>query len=137
MAFSGQVGCDKICRLIPDATTTREKLLGSGLFGSCGGCRDRRNCRIDPARTDTVIKQVGGLLVFLLNVALPHDAAEADLDVLARAAEPVVEIEMPKCGVEVVAPHQADRACAEPDAFGAGRRAAHDAARLGNFVSAA
>jgi hypothetical protein len=39
------------------------------------------------------------------------------LDVSARTAEPVVEIEMSKGGVEIVPPHQAHDATAEPDAF--------------------
>ena len=39
--------------------------------------------------------------------ALPDQAAEGRLDVAGRAAEAVVEIEMPESGVEIVAPEQA------------------------------
>ena len=49
--------------------------------------------------------------------ALPDQAAEGRLDMGARAAEAVVKIEMAECGVEVVAPKQADDAAAKPDAF--------------------
>ena len=49
--------------------------------------------------------------------AEPHDAAERGLDVTAGATEPFVKIKMAECGIEVVAPHQADHAPAEPDAF--------------------
>ncbi len=41
----------------------------------------------------------------------------------AGAAEPVVEVEVPERGIEVVPPHQADHAAAEPDAFGIAGRA--------------
>ena len=82
------------------------------------------------------VEQIGRFLILLLYVALPHDAPEADLDVLARAAEAVVEIEVAEGGIEIVAPHQSDRAFTEPDAFGPGSRPGHDAARLGNLIDA-
>ena len=50
-------------------------------------------------------------------VSLPNHAAERRLDMAARAAEAVVEIEMPERRIEVVAPEQVDDAAAEPDAF--------------------
>ena len=68
---------------------------------------------------DPGVERLGRLGV---DVALADHAAERDLDVLARAAEPVIEIEVAERGVEVVAPHQADRPLAEPDAFGDARR---------------
>ena len=55
----------------------------------------------------------------------------------AGAAEPVVEIEVPERGVEVVAPHQADHAAAEPDAFGVSARAVDGLGRLDEFVGLA
>src|ERR1700722_20402237 len=82
------------------------------------------------------VEQIGRFLILLLYVALPHDAPEADLDVLARTAEPVIEIKVPEGGVKVVAPHQADRAFAEPNALGARRRAGHNPAGFGNLVEA-
>ena len=55
----------------------------------------------------------------------------------AGAAEPVVEIEMAKGGVEVVAPHQADHAAAEPDAFRVAGRAVDGLRGLDEFVGLA
>ena len=56
---------------------------------------------------------------------------------LARAAEPVVEIEMAERGVEVVAPQQADHPAAEPDAFRIAGRSADLARGFGEFVELA
>jgi hypothetical protein len=64
-------------------------------------------------------------------------AAKGGLDVAAGAAEPVIEIEMPERGVEVVAPHQADHAAAEPDTFRVAGRAIEDLLRLDEFVGLA
>ena len=64
-------------------------------------------------------------------------AAKGRLDVAARAAEPVIEIEVPEGGVEVVAPHQAHHAAAEPDAFRVPARAIDDLRRLDEFVGLA
>ena len=55
--------------------------------------------------------------------AKPGQAAERRLDMAAGAAEPVVEIEVTKGGIEIVEPHQAHDAAAEPDAFGVSGRA--------------
>ena len=63
------------------------------------------------------IERVGGLLIFLFDIALADDTPEADLNVLARAAETIVEIKMPEGGIEIVTPHQANRTLAEPNAF--------------------
>ena len=52
----------------------------------------------------------------------------------ARAAEPIVEIEVAECGVEVVAPHQAHDASAEPDAFRVSAGAVDGLGRLDEFV---
>ena len=64
-------------------------------------------------------------------------AAEGRLDMAAGAAEPVVEIEVPERGVEVVAPHQANHAAAEPDAFRVSTRAVDGLGRLDEFVGLA
>ncbi|MBS0528803.1 MAG: hypothetical protein JSS22_05365 [Proteobacteria bacterium] len=47
----------------------------------------------------------------------PDQAAKGCLHVTARAAKPIVQIEMAKGGVQVIAPHQDNHATAEPDAF--------------------
>ncbi len=83
---------------------------------------------------DAGIERVGRLLVLLVDIALAHDAAETDLNMLAGAAESIVQFEVTERGVEVVLPHQADRTLAEPDAFAPGSWAGHDAARLGCLV---
>ena len=55
----------------------------------------------------------------------------------ARAAEAVVEIEVPEGGVEVVQPHQAHHAAAEPDAFRVAGRAVDRLRGLDEFVGLA
>ena len=55
----------------------------------------------------------------------------------AGAAEPVVEIEVAEGGIEIVEPHQADDAPAEPDAFGIAGRTVDGLGRLGEFVGLA
>src|SRR5262245_51137066 len=69
--------------------------------------------------------------------AEPGQAAEGGLDVPARAAEAVVEVEMAEGGVEVVPPHQADYAPAKPNAFGVAGRAADGLRRLDELVGLA
>ena len=62
--------------------------------------------RIDPACMHAGTQALRG---FRIDITLPHDAAERRLDMPARAAEPVVEVEMAESGVEIVAPKQVDR----------------------------
>lgn len=57
-------------------------------------------------------------------------AAERRLDMAAGATKSVVEVEVAECRIKVVAPHQADHAPAEPDAFRVSARAVDD---LGGF----
>src|SRR5258708_1311582 len=85
---------------------------------------------------DAGIERVGRLLVLLVDIALAHDAAETDLNMLAWAAEPIVQFEVTERCIEVVLPHQADRTLAEPDAFAPGGGAGHNAPRLDYFVDA-
>jgi hypothetical protein len=124
--FQGNAAATKYAGVRRIGVATRDLLFGSGLFCSRRRGRDRRKGRIGPAGTDAIVEHFGRFLVFLLDVALPHDASEADLDVLARAAEPIVEVEMPESGVEVVTPHQAHGAFAEPPALVASSRARQD-----------
>jgi hypothetical protein len=78
---------------------------------------------------------VQALLDLVVDLAAkPGQAAEGRLDVAAGAAEPVIEIEVPERGVEVVAPHQADHTAAEPDTFRVPGRAIEDLLRLDEFV---
>src|SRR6185312_3605240 len=69
--------------------------------------------------------------------AKPGQAAERRLDMAAGAAESVVEIEVPEGGIEVIPPHQADHASAEPDAFGVAAGAVNGLGRLDEFVGLA
>ena len=69
--------------------------------------------------------------------AKPGQAAERRLDVAAGAAEPVVEIEVAERGIEIVAPHQAHHAAAEPDAFRVAGRAVDGLRGLDEFVGLA
>ena len=64
----------------------------------------------------------------------PGQAAERGLDMPARAAEAVVKVEMAKSSVEVVAPHQADDAPAEPDTFRVARRTVNRLSGFSEFV---
>jgi len=65
--------------------------------------------------------------------AEPGQAAKRRLDVSAGTTEAVVEIEVAKGGIEVVAPYQADHAAAEPDAFGVAGGPADDLGGLGQL----
>ena len=88
--------------------------------------------RIDPAGVNPVIQALLYLVVDLCTKS--GQTAERGLDMAARAAEPIVEIKMAKGGVEVVAPHQANHASAEPNAFGVTRRTVDRLRRLGEFI---
>ena len=71
-------------------------------------------------------------------IDLPAEAGQATerrLDVAAGTAEAVVQIEMPKRGIEIVEPHQEDHAAAEPDAFRVSGRPADGLRRLDKLIS--
>jgi hypothetical protein len=115
----------------------RRRLFGSGLFRSRRwrwGSRLKRG--IPPALINELIERVGRLLILLIDVALAHDAPETDLNMLGWTAEPIIQLKVTERGVEIVLPHQADCAYAEPDTFAPGRGAGHGAGRLRYFVGA-
>jgi len=87
-----------------------------GRRGRRGRCsrRDLKQ-RVNPAGMHPPIEAVGRLGIDRIGVQ--NQAPERRLDMPARAAKPVVEIEVTEGGIEVVAPKQADNAPAEPDAF--------------------
>src|SRR5579864_5023682 len=92
-------------------------MAGGGAW-LAGGGRRRRRCRhqrVDPAGMDPAVQAVGRLRID--GVSVQNQAPKRRLDVPAWAAEPIVEIEMAKGGIEIVAPEQADHATAKPDAF--------------------
>src|SRR6516164_9748283 len=67
----------------------------------------------------------------------PGQAAEPWLDVTARAAEAVVEVEMAERGNEVIDPHQPHDAATQPDAFRIAGRAVDRLGSLCKFVGLA
>ena len=69
--------------------------------------------------------------------AEPGQAPESRLDVTAGTAKTVIKIEMPKRGVEIVLPHQAHHATAEPDAFRVSGRSVDDLRRLHELIGLA
>ena len=81
---------------------------------------------------NTVIQTPWHLIVDLR--AEPGQAAKGRLDVSARAAEPIIEVEMAKGGVEIVPPHQPHHAPAKPDAFRVPSRAVDGLGGLDEFV---
>jgi len=64
-------------------------------------------------------------------------ATECRLDVTSGTAKTVIEIEMPKGGVEIVVPHQPDHAATEPHAFRVSGRPVDGLRRFDEFVGLA
>ena len=118
---------------------------GGGGRSTAGGGRSGRGrggrgllrlCRrIDPAAMHAAVEGFGDLRVDL--AAESRQTTERRLDVAAGAAKTVVEIEMAERGVEIVEPHQAHDAAAEPDAFGVSGRAVERLGGLDEFVGLA
>jgi hypothetical protein len=74
------------------------------------------------------------LLGLRINVSLPDQAAEGGLDVGTGAAETIVQVEMAKSSVEIIAPKQGYHAAPEPDAFRIAGWAGQKPRRLSDFV---
>ena len=75
-----------------------------------------------------------------LGVDLPAETGQTSkrgLDMAARTAEPVVEIEVTKGGIEIIEPHQAHDAAAKPDALRVSSRTVDGLRRFDEFVSLA
>jgi len=77
---------------------------------------------------------VQGLLGLGVNVTLADQAAESGLDMGARAAKSVIEVEVSEGGIKVVPPQQADHPAAKPDAFWVTGGAGEGARGLGDLV---
>ena len=90
---------------------------------------------IDPAGVNPVVQALLHLVVDLRTKS--GQAAERGLDMPAGAAEPVVKVEVAKGGVEVVAPHQANDAPAQPNAFRVSRRTVDRLRRFDEFIGLA
>ena len=67
-------------------------------------------------------------------IALARHAPERLLEMVARAAETVVNLHVAQCRVEVVAPQHRNGTAPDPDAFGAAGWAIKDAGRLSELV---
>src|SRR5579859_7575188 len=77
--------------------------IGGPVWRGSGGRRRRRRAgRVDPAGTDPAVEAVGRLGVDA--VGMQDQAAERRLDMTGRAAEAVIEIEVAKRRLDVVAP---------------------------------
>ena len=74
------------------------------------------------------------LLGLGIDVSLPDETAEGGLDVGAWAAETIVQVEMAKGSVEIVAPEQGHDTAAEPDAFRVSGWPSQETRRLSDFV---
>ena len=115
----------------------REENLKKSLAGRCrrravgGRGNDRWQTRGEPAGRNPHADAVTG---FLIDLALPHHAAESLLEMIAGTAEPVVQFELAQRGVEVVAPKQADHPSPGPHAFRLSGRARQQPGRLGELV---
>ena len=93
-----------------------------------GGGRD--GGRLDPAGMNPAGQ---AFRVFGIRRALQQEAAEGGLDMIGRAAEPVIKLQMTEGCIEVVAPEQADHQPASPDAFGLSCHTAQKPIRFGEF----
>src|SRR5262249_23844692 len=91
----------------------------------------RLQSRIKPAGVHPSVKRFLGLGI---DVSLPGQATEGGLDVGARAAKPVIQIEVTEGRIEVVAPQQVNHAAAKPDTLRIASRAAQDPRCLGNLI---
>src|SRR5258705_10378516 len=87
---------------------------GIGRGGRRSGLRGGRT-GVDPAGVHPAVETVGGLGI---EGTLADQAAEGRLDMVRRAAEAVVEIEVAEGGCEIVASEQADHPPTKPDHTG-------------------
>jgi hypothetical protein len=69
-----------------------------------------------------------------IDVSLPDQTTESGLYVGARAAKPVVQIEVTEGRIEVVAPQQVNHAAAKPDALRIASRPVQDPCCFGNLI---
>ena len=111
-------------------------LVGNSSSFWCGdyGClARRRGCRIRgyPAIMDARCETVGCLRV---DRSLLNDAAEHELQMLGRAVEPVIEVDVAARGVDIVAPKQAGDSSSGPNAFRRAGRPRQLCCRLSIFL---
>ena len=90
---------------------------------------------IDPAGVNMAVQRLRHLGVDF--AAKTGQAAEGCLDVTSGTAKTVIEIEMPKGGVEIVVPHQPHHASTEPHTFRVSGRTIDGLRRFDEFVGLA
>src|SRR6516165_12667290 len=113
--------------------TSRSMVLGRARNGSGRRRRDLL-VGVEPAGLNPTIEAVAGLRIGDLRIdatGMQQQAAEAGLDMTARAAEPVVKIEVAKRRVEIVVPQPVEDPTAEPNAFRIAGRPAYGFRRFG------
>src|SRR5215471_7846105 len=81
---------------------------------------------------DPSVKAVGGFGID--RVGVQNQAAERHLDMAARTAEAVIEVEVAKGGIKIVAPEQADDPPAKPHAFRVASGTIECLLGLGKFI---
>ena len=81
---------------------------------------------------DASVEAIGGFGID--HISVQNQAAERHLDMAARTAEAVIEVEVAKGRVQIVAPKQADDTPAEPHAFRVAGRTVQGALRFGKFI---
>jgi hypothetical protein len=113
----------------------RRRCLSGGSGGLSGRRRLRLCIRIDPAAVHPAVQ--AGRHLGVDQSAKPRQASERRLDVAARAAEPVVQVEMAERGVEIVEPHQAHDPSTKPDTFRISGGPVEDLGRLDEFIGLA
>ena len=84
---------------------------------------------------DAIVQALLHLVVDLR--AKAGETPESRLDVTARAAETIVQIEVTKGGIEVIPPHQANHAPSEPNTFRVTSRTINGLGGLGEFIGLA
>ena len=106
-------------------------LAGSSRLRRCWRCRRRRQARIDPTGVDSRVQTFGR---FGVDIALPDHAAKCRLDMTARTAKAIVQVEMAERGIEIIAPQQVHDAAPEPYALRIRRRTGQEGCGLGELV---
>jgi hypothetical protein len=84
---------------------------------------------------DAIVQALLHLVVDL--GAKPGQTTKGGLNVTARAAKTIVQVEVAKGGIEVIPPHQANHTPSEPDTFRVAGRAIDGLGGFGEFVGLA
>src|SRR5262249_20246213 len=91
--------------------------------------------RADPARLNALVDLAGGFWVDNYVGPLAYQTPERCLNMAARTAEPVIQVEVAERCIEIIAYQQVDDPLAQPIALRIGGRPGQLAAHLGNLVN--